>query len=264
MQWDSCFSEICKSLYRIKAQCSSGTYKGTGFIVAKFSNPDKLDFIIGTAKHVFKELPEYENIHWTIEKFDMWGNKIEEFIFKTNLEEKGKSAIRVHSEFDIALLTIPKLITHNNKPLRVIDPRITIGPGTKVGWAGFPVFAEKKTLRTHPCYFEGVISTTVDHEGKLFYLVDGHGGKGISGGPLWYWNDEEFNYEVIGVCSGYVPGDETEEEGEIELNEEGKKNKHLQGLVAFEAIHPLIQYLQTSHELEINIIGFNSDNILTK
>lgn len=248
MKWDECFPEICKSLFRIKAQCSSGIYIGTGFVVAKYKETGKLDFVLATAKHVIKNLPEYEYIHWTIEKFDLRGNKIEEFAFKTNIEETGKSAIRQHKEFDIASIFIPKLIEHQNQALRVINPKVLIEPGARVGWAGFPAFAEKKTIRTHPCYFEGVISTTIDHEGKLFYLVDGHGGKGISGGPLWCWNDEASNYEVIGICSGYIPptekGEEEKQDGE----------EYLPGLVAFESINPLIAYLQTSDELAMTII----------
>jgi hypothetical protein len=247
MQWEECFPEICKSLFRIKATCSSGTYLGTGFVVAKFQNPDKLDFVLATAKHVVKNLPEHETIYWSIEKFDLTGNKIEDFIFQTNVELTGKSAIRQHKDFDIAAVCIPKLIVHDNKPLRTIDPRVRIVPGAKVGYAGFPVFAEKKTLRTHPCYFEGVISTTVDtSDGKLFYLIDGHGGKGISGGPLWYWNDKKSNYEVIGICSGYLsPEDE----------------KYLPGLVAFESINPLLAYMETWPDLEINIIKAKKNSI---
>jgi hypothetical protein len=125
--------------------------------------------------------------------------------------------------------------------LRTIDPSVRVSPGVKVGYAGFPTFAEKKTLRTHPCYFEGVISTTVDADGKLFYLVDGNGGKGISGGPLWYWNNNSSTYEVIGICSGYLSPKEEDE-------------KFLPGLVAFESINPLLAYMETWPDLELNII----------
>ena len=131
-------------------------------------------------------------------------------------------------------------------PLRTVDPRIAIVPGAKVGWAGFPAFTEKTTLQTHPCYFEGVISTTVDNEGKLFYLVDGHVGKGVSGGPLWCWNDDKSNYEIIGVCSSYISPE---------------KDKHLPGLVTFESINPLMAYLESSPELEMNIIKESTTEI---
>jgi hypothetical protein len=249
MKWDECFPEICKSLFRIKAQCSSGIYMGTGFVVAQFEKPEKLDFALATAKHVLKELPAYEIIHWTIEKFDFRGNLLEEFTFKTNIEATGKSVMRTHKEFDIAAVFLPKMKEHDNQLLRVVDPRIVIVPGARVGWAGFPKFAEKKTLRTQPCYFEGVISTVVDHEGKLFYLVDGHGGRGVSGGPLWYWNDETSNYEIIGICSGYVSPDD---------------EKFLPGLVAFESINPLIVYLQTSPDLKINVIEAEESGAVSK
>jgi len=234
MVWDECFSEICKSLFRIKAQCSLGTYKGTGFLIAKYKKPGNINLVLATAKHLVKNLPVYENIHWTIEKIDLIGNIIETLTFKTNIEKTGQSAMRLHNEFDIASLFIPKIDGGTNEPLRIIDPRIAVRPSAKVGWAGFPIFSEKKTLRTNPCYFEGVISTTVDYEGKLFYMVDGHGGEGVSGGPLWYWNSELSNYEIIGICSGYVSPED---------------KLYYPGLVAFESINPLICYLNTSDDL---------------
>jgi hypothetical protein len=240
MGWYESFPEVCKSLFRIKAQCSSGTYIGTGFVVAKFRNPDKLGFILGTAKHVLAALPEYENIHWIIEKIDIVGNVTETFVFKTNIELKGQSAMRFHNELDIACVSMPNMNLNSNDPLRTINPLVFIGPGVKVGWAGFPEFIQKETLRPHPCYFEGVISTVVNRENKLFYLVDGHGGKGVSGGPLWYWNTTNSNYEVLGVCTSYILPQETET---------------LPGLVKFQAINPLLSYLQTSKEIELNIIG---------
>jgi len=239
MVWDECFPEICKSLFRIKAQCSSGTFKGSGFLVAKYKKTGKNSLVFATAKHLIKDLPNYENIHWTLEKFDLRGNVIETLTFKTNIEKMGESAIRVHDEYDIALLFTCAINDGHNEPLRIIDPRVAIIPGAKVGWAGFPAFAEKKTIRTNPCYFEGVISTTVDYEGKLFYMVDGHGGEGLSGGPLWYWNSELSNYEIIGICSGYVSPED---------------KLYYPGLVSFESINPLISYLKTSNDLYMNII----------
>ena len=177
------------------------------------------------------------NIYWKIEKFDIKGNIIDSLTFKTNLEETGESLMRLNLDFDIASLYLPKL-KKQYSPLRVIDSRCAIGPGTKVGWAGFPMFAEIKIQRKNPCYFEGVISTTVEDNGKLFYLVDGHGGKGISGGPLWYWNEEESNYEIIGVCNQYVLADDN----------------YLPGLVSFQSINPLISYLKVDNVMDINEI----------
>jgi hypothetical protein len=107
MRWEDCFSEICKSLFRIKVKCSSGTYLGTGFVVSKFKKPEKLDFVLATAKHVIAKVPENENVYWSIEKFNATGNKIEEFVFQTNVEVTGKSVIRSHKDFDIAAVCIP-------------------------------------------------------------------------------------------------------------------------------------------------------------
>lgn len=241
MKWDECFIEICKSLYRIKVTCSSGTYFATGFIIGKFNASEKkVDFILSTARHVLDVLPEYETIHWEVERFDWKGEIINKISFKTNIEATGVSAIRLHKQFDVGCISIPYFVNNGeNFPVRVIDPRATIMPGARVGWAGFPGFSEKKILRSHPCYFEGVVSTVVDRDQRLFFLVDGHGGQGVSGGPLWYWNDETSNYEVIGICSQYLFSGE---------------ERALPGLVVFESINPLVAYLQSSSDLVIDII----------
>lgn len=241
MKWDQCFLEICNSLFKVTATSSAGTFSATGFVVAKYKKADKLGFVLATAGHTFRKLPANENIYWVVQKFDWKGSKIEEITFGSNLEAVGNSPIRVHLELDIALLFIPN-IKSEVKLLRIINPSYGIQPGGKVGWAGFPTFVKEKTETPHPCYFEGVVSAVVDKvekEGKLFYLVDGHGGKGVSGGPLWCWNDEQSTYEVIGICRQYLKS----------------QDKATPGLVVFESINPIIKYLKTSNELEISVIN---------
>lgn len=155
----------------------------------------------------------------------------------------GNSPIRIHTESDIGLLFMPKLEGGRNFPLRVMSPSYGIQPGGRVGWAGFPGLVKPKTVTAHPCYFEGVISTVIHKQNKLLYLVDGHGGPGVSGGPLWHWNEQESNYEIIGLCAQYLKGG---------LDAEGLT---LPGLVVFESINPILGYLSTSNDLNINIIN---------
>lgn len=247
MKWDESIQEICKSLYRIKATCSLGSFIGTGFIVANYKESKKGDFkfVLATAKHLVEKLPNHETIYWNIERYDLRGNKVEEINFKSNSETTGKTPYSFHNDYDIAVVFVPNQSENHSQPLRTIDPNILIEPGTKVGWAGFPLFAERKTLRTHPCYFEGVVSTTVELSPKLFYLVDGHGGKGVSGGPIWHWNEEESNYEIIGLCSQYLFAEA----------------KGLPGLVAFESINHILVYLKTSNELDFNIIERKTNGV---
>jgi hypothetical protein len=61
-------------------------------------------------------------------------------------------------------------------------------PRAKMLNTGFPDFVRQRTGDHHPCVYQGIISAVIDRietESKLIYLVDGHGGRGVSGGPLW-------------------------------------------------------------------------------
>lgn len=242
MKWDQCFSQICNSLFRIEVTSSSGTRIGTGFAIAKFREVGKLELAIATARHMLENLPGNETIYWVIQKFDLRGNLIVTLKFESNFEQVGKNPFRFNLKCDIGVIFIPKLENVETKILRLINPGFAVEPGAKVGWAGYPLFTKIKTIRTHPCYFEGVISTvidTVENEfGILYYLVDGHGGQGVSGGPLWYWNDEKENYEVLGICSQYIF---PEQKG------------NLPGMVVFESINPLVVYLQDSNNMDLDI-----------
>lgn len=247
MKWDESFLEVCESLFRIKATSSSGTYTGAGFVIAKYHTSEKLGFVLATARHLFNKLPNYENIQWKIEKYDCRGNKTYEMIFKSNTEVTGGSPMRMRTDADIGALFVPRLDLQEIKPLRIIPSVFAVQPGARVGWAGFPKITKVRTETPYPCYFEGVISAVIEKEEsehgkevkKLFYLVDGHGGEGVSGGPLWYWNDKKKNYEIIGICSGYIFGDPIS----------------TPGLVVFESVNPLVAYLSATEELELNIVS---------
>ncbi len=252
MKWDSVFPQICKSMFRITATYEGGSVSATGFMVAKYKQPDKLAFAMATAEHVFRPLPMYADVQWSVERYNWKAEKTGSHSFKSNIQKMGGSPIRANLVSDVGLLFLPKL-EFEVEPVRVLNHNYAITPGAKVGWAGFPEFVTKKTTRPHPCYFEGVVSSVVDRvetESKLFYLVDGHGGRGVSGGPLWCWNDVLGNYEVIGICSHYLFGDQKADKKSASNPEFILQGP---GLVVFESINPVIGYLQTSKELDINI-----------
>jgi len=48
----------------------------------------------------------------------------------------------------------------------------------------------------------------VDRSGAMYYILDGHNAKGISGGPVWHWSEERERFEVVAIISAYKPGDE--------------------------------------------------------
>ena len=71
-----------------------------------------------------------------------------------------------------------------------------------------------------------MVSATVDKDGKRLYIVDGHNSAGVSGGPVWCWNDERQRAEIVGVVSGY-----------------GDAGGDLPGFCVFEPINPVLGYL---------------------
>jgi hypothetical protein len=233
------FPDVCSSLFRISATHGNGTIAATGFVIAQYTRPGKLAFALATAEHVFRPLRSYENIHWRLDQFDWLGRPTGWITFKSNLELLGNSPIRANLVTDVGLLFAPP-VDFPLHSMRVMPSDQAVKPGGRVGWAGFPAFIEKRTGDIRPCYFEGVISSVVDRivaEGKLYYLVDGHGGRGVSGGPVWHWNDDQGNYEVLGLCSQYH---RPESPGEP-------------GLIVVEAINPVVAYLETSGELTLNL-----------
>lgn len=239
MKWDGVFCRICEGMFRLTANHARGTVWATGFLVAKYKTPDKLAFALATAEHVFRPLPMYTDVKWTLERFSWKGEATGNVTFTSNLQKMGGSPIRANLEFDVGLVFLPPL-AFEPALVRLIHPSFAVEPGAKVGWAGFPAFVSGQLGNPHPCYFEGVISAVVDsttRDGKLLYLVDGHGGKGVSGGPLWSWDETSGDYQVIGICSKYLlTGDQDP------------------GVIAFEAINPLVRYLESARELEMNIV----------
>ena len=241
MKWEQCFAEICNSLFKISVSYGSINAWGTGFTVAKYKNPDKLALVLATAKHVIS-FPESETVQWNIEQFDWRGDIKRKLSFKSNNALMKASPIRVHNNFDMGAVFIPKFAdTLEDKVLRTICSSYAIQPGTKVGWAGFPALTSYKTLDDRPCYFEGVISSVFDVGYRLYYIIDGHSANGVSGGPVWCWHDEESNYEIIGVVPEYI----------------SIPNTNLPGLCVFESINPLMSYLTTSKDLEVNSDSLN-------
>jgi hypothetical protein len=240
MKWEQCFVNVCDSVFRIRITSSGGRFTGTGFVAGVYEVNQKLSCVLATAKHLVIKLREDENVLWEVQKINWHGDVVGEVKFESNISKLGNGPVRLYQDTDIAMLAIP-IVDFPIKPVRIIHPSYEVYPGTRVGWAGFPSFTRKRTNdRQYPCYFEGVISSVVIEKGRLFYFVDGHGGEGVSGGPLWYWNDEQSNYEVIGICSQYLKAGDT--------------NLAAPGMVVFESVKPLITYLSTSSEITMNII----------
>lgn len=79
----------------------------------------------------------------------------------------------------------------------------------------------------HLCYFEGVVSAMVDADNeKQIYVIVGHVTRGVSGGPMWHWDDIKKRWEICGIASQYQPFTDG-----------------MPGFCIFEPINPVIGFL---------------------
>jgi hypothetical protein len=224
------FDEISSSIFRVETSWSGKMSIGTGFIVGKMRDSQKL--IIATAKHVLN-FPENETIRWKVQQFNEYSETVRTLSFGTNHRLKGDVPYRTHNSLDVGLCILPshdnngKFFAKNNEvPVRIINPKFGVSTGTRVSWAGFPWVIEQTLGSPQLCYFEGVISSMVNRQNKKIYVVDGHATKGVSGGPVWHWSEERNMFEVVGIVCEYRSTDD-----------------RLPGFCFFEPINPVVYYL---------------------
>ena len=109
MKWDQVFDNICDSLLKVTAKYEGGAVSATGFLVARYKQPDKLAFALATAEHVFQPLPMYTDVEWMLQRYNWKGQGTGYVTFKSNLQKLGASPIRANLESDVGLLFLPKL-----------------------------------------------------------------------------------------------------------------------------------------------------------
>ncbi|OAI49028.1 hypothetical protein AYO44_01095 [Planctomycetaceae bacterium SCGC AG-212-F19] len=219
---DRSFELFSSSIFRIEARWGLGASPGagqqppagqvwssvaTGFAVAIFADSRRL--VLATARHVL-DVPDDEMIGWRVQQFDARGEVVRQVTFGTNKKLKSGVPYDFHKNADIGTLVLPRLgddklpfARPDEVPVRVIDILSGASTGTRVGWAGFPGLVADRLGFPQLCYFEGVISAMVNRADRQIYIVDGHGGEGVSGGPVWHWSAEKDRPEVIGIVSGY-------------------------------------------------------------
>ena len=227
---DECFVEIRKSIFRLETNYGGNTSIGTGFVIGKMRDSQSL--VIATAKHVL-DFPKDETVQWKVQQFNESAEVTRELTFCTSQKLKGNVPYRIHDQLDVGLCILPnrdssqKLFAYENEnPLQIIGRQLGASTGTRVAWSGFPVCVEQNLGFPQLCYFEGVISSMVNREDCKIYIVDGHAAPGVSGGPVWYLNEEVDRYEIIGIVCKYVQSD-------IDLP----------GFCFFEPINPVMGYL---------------------
>ena len=110
---DRSFGEISKSIFRVETSWGATTVFGTGFVIAKFNQSQKL--VLATAKHVL-DFPADETVQWKVQQFDDDGKIAREVSFETNAKQMGNVPYQTHNTLDVGVCVLPPSGT-NKQPL---------------------------------------------------------------------------------------------------------------------------------------------------
>ena len=261
---EKCLSQVYKSIVRIELHWEKNGEligsQGSGFIIAKYFSNNRI--VIATAKHVLS-FPEDVDVKWKISQFDLFGKEERKLEFTSNKNLLASSFCRFHTIVDIALVFLPSIQNAffnllTDMPLNTISSKMGIMNGARIGWAGFPSILEEFLGMPKLSYYEGVISCNFDQNGKLFYIVDGHGSSGSSGCPVWAWDFEKDTYFVIGLMNGYVSDAKIIERNINDENSDSLIIKNIPpGYCIFESINPMIAYIESENKA-INTFVINT------
>jgi hypothetical protein len=219
---------LIPSIFRIEVEFEGKAWAGTGFTIAKLEKSNRL--FLATAKHVI-DIPDDASPIVKVQQYDEFGKLSRNLSFqqKSKKDTSGRSAFHTHNTHDIGVLILPSQSANDQEiPARIISPEMALTIGTKISWAGFPGIVEASLGRPQLCYFEGVVSAFINEDNRMKYIVDGHCAEGVSGGPVWYFNDEKNRHEIVGVVSAYEHW-----------------GKGIPGFCIFEPINSVLLYLRS-------------------
>lgn len=225
--------EIRSSIFRIETTWDDGKkgHAGTAFVVDRKCDAGNL--ILATAKHLLLGFSSAETVTWRAQQFDAVGEVERGIGFQTNASLTADVPYRTHNELDVGFCMLPAAFgdgkpfaRDDERPPRMIKPPVGASAGTEVAWAGFPSLVENELGHPQLCCFAGIISAMVHGEGRRqIYVVDGHAAAGVSGGPVWQWNEKRL--EVVGIISSYL-----------------RTTDAVPGFLMVEPINPVTDYLE--------------------
>lgn len=209
---------------------------GTGIVVGR--RRDAGDIIIATARHIIDKAPRDRPVEWTLlQQHDSTGDRHRTITFTS---EPGANMIVSNNVADTAFFVVFKKVIPADEfaedydgPAPVIDPGKGPDQGTPVAWAGFPGVVEDFLGYPQLVVHGGVVGVMIHGKGKRPGLImDGHSVMGVSGGPVWYYNDDRQRAEVAAIIVGvaFNPSD-------LELHE-------LPGYIEAEPIGPTMTFLE--------------------
>lgn len=173
------------SRYLVKIETPGG--HGSGFLCF-YGGVDRSICAIATAYHV-------------IEHADTWQEPLR-LIHQSNPSTPAffnstERAFLVNPANDSAIIILPKgKLNLPEEPLPLLPADRFVYPGVEVGWLGFPAVSPDNL-----CFFSGNVSAR-SREG---YLIDGVAINGVSGGPVFFVNDQDNTLEIMGAVTEYIP-----------------------------------------------------------
>ncbi len=210
-------------------------YMGTGIVVGR--RRDAGDIIIATARHVIDKAPRDRPVDWTLlQQHDSTGDVHRTITFTTG---PGANMIVSNNVADLAFFVVFKRFIPSDDhaedydgPAPVIDPRKGPDQGAPVAWAGFPGVVKDFVGHSRLVVHSGVVAAMIHGKGKRPRLImDGHAVRGVSGGPVWFYNDDRQRAEVAGIIVG--PG----------FDRKRLKDYDLPGYIEAEPIGPTMYFL---------------------
>lgn len=218
--------------FHLAVQTAGVSWEATCFYVARLLPSKRI--IVATARHAI-EFESGSTATWTVRRFSEDGACSGELTFETVHDEETKRPYRHYKHADVGFVVLPPpdypssgtLVPDDLEPLTVLEETRRVVIGTRVGWAGFPGIVGQHLGAPTLCYFDGVVSAFHAQGSRGVYLVDGHNSRGVSGGPVFHWRDEDHRPEVVGIVSGY-----------------GCADAELPGMCVFEPINPIIAFLK--------------------
>lgn len=190
--WESTFSKIAPTIFRINTHNGSGT----GFILSLNGRSGQQIYGLATAYHVVASSHELEiPIRITHQQTK------KSIVLKPDINNR---VIIPYPDKDLAFIIFGQAaLGENITPPRLVTAGTTKKAGVEVAWCGFPSIAPAELCFSHGFISSPFYTPAQPSQQLLGYLVDGVVINGVSGGPVFFI--ERNQPKVCGVITQYLP-----------------------------------------------------------
>jgi hypothetical protein len=194
---------------------------GSGCVIGlRKSKEGRVGVVVASARHVL-EHDEHDHAEWFVSRNTLDGQtRTARFDAPDGTNPKAKAVwysgpmykepATLEISLDIGALNFDNdlcpggFFVDTEKIPVTINTEIVATAGTMVAWGGFPDHVAKLIGGHRVCFFQGHIAACVNTPGKPpSYLISGYNSPGLSGGPVWMWDDVERTAQIIGIINSY-------------------------------------------------------------